>query len=171
MNGNLLHRQKKYEDAIDHYRESISDSIYWLFWDIERLAHCMWRASGDNTSSLRIFQLIYDLIHRLYEDNLYPIPVTQYLLQANIQLAAQNARNSNKEAAYQHLDEIVGILETFKQKYLYWNILLFFIQNSTKGLIKMLTLFSTILESIQYGFFLFYIDLCLATIGLAFFLR
>lgn len=117
MNGNLLHRQKKYEDAIDHYRESISDSIYWLFWDIERLAHCLWRASGDNTSSLRIFQLIYDLIHRLYEDNLYPIPVTQYLLQANIQLAAQNARNSNKEDAYQHLDEIVGILETFEKLY------------------------------------------------------
>lgn len=117
MNGNLLHRQKKFEEAIDHYRESISDTIYWLFWDIERLAHCQWRASGDNSVSLKIFQLIYDIIHRLYDDNLYPIPVTQYLLQANIQLAANNARNGDKESAYRHLDEIVDMIELFDKSY------------------------------------------------------
>ncbi len=114
MQGNLLHREKKYEEAIEYYRESISDSIYWLFWDIERLAHCLWRASWDNSTSLKIFQLMYDMIHCMYEDNLYPIPLTNYLLQANIQLAAEKARAGNYEIAYKHLDEIVEIIKAYE---------------------------------------------------------
>ncbi len=117
MLGRLRAREKKFDDAIEYYRESISDAIYWLFWDIERLAHCLWRATGDNTTSLKMFKLEYDLIHRLYEDKMYPIPVTTYLLQANIQLAADNARKGNHEIAYSHLEEIIEIIEAFDKGY------------------------------------------------------
>lgn len=117
MLGNLRIREKKYEEALEQYRESISDAINWLCWDIERSAQCIWKMTGDNTEPLKILKLEYDMIHLLYKDNMYPIPVTFNLMYLNIQLAANSSRCKNYDLTYMHIEELLTIAEMYEKNY------------------------------------------------------
>lgn len=117
MLGNLRIRERKYGEALEQYRESISDAINWLCWDIERSAQCIWKMTDDNSVPLKIFKLEYDLIHLLYQDNMYPIPLSSNLMYVNMQLAANSTRCKDFNLAYMHIEEILTLAEMHEAKY------------------------------------------------------
>lgn len=117
MMGNLRFREKKYKEALEYYRESISDSVAWLLWDIERSAQCIYSDTCDNTRPLEIFQLEYDLIHILYNNSLFPYPHSYNLMYVNMQLAANYARKGEFDKAFYHLNEIIEINREYLNNY------------------------------------------------------
>lgn len=117
MLGNLNSVQGKFKEAIELYRESISDNIYWLFWDIERLANCDYNLTKDNSYAIKVFKVAYGMLHEMYGENRYPIPMVYSLININIQLAAYYTRNKDIETAFKHLNEYIELHEAYNEKY------------------------------------------------------
>lgn len=117
MMGNLRIKEKRYDEALEFYRESISDAIVWLIWDIERSAQCIWKSTNDNSYPMRIFRLEHDLIKLLYDGSHYPIPLSSNLMYVNMQLAANAARKGNVDECFVLLDELILLAEDYGRKY------------------------------------------------------
>ena len=117
MMGNLRIKEKRYEEALEFYRESISDAIVWLIWDIERSAQCIWKTTGDNSYPMKIFRLEHDLISLLYNGSSYPIPLSSNLMYVNMQLAANAARKGKSDECFSYLEELLLLAEEYERRY------------------------------------------------------
>lgn len=117
MLGNIRFAEEHWDNALELYQESLSDGLRWFFYDVFRLAKCHWKLTGDNSNSMKIFKLAYDLIHLIYRDNKYPIPLNIRLIEANRQLAAHMVRVGDDENAYRHLEEMILLAEEHQKNY------------------------------------------------------
>ncbi len=117
MLGDLRQRENKWSEALEQYRESISDALRWLCYDIECSAYCNWKLTDDNSYSMKLFKLEYDLIHFLYNDNMFPLPLSGELINANRQLAAHCSRIGAVEDAFMHIEEMIRLAEEYEKQY------------------------------------------------------
>ncbi|MBQ8382623.1 MAG: helix-turn-helix transcriptional regulator [Clostridia bacterium] len=110
LHGNLALRNKLFQEARLSYQESISDSLVWMFWDIERLAQCYRR--DDSVTRKRILKLEYDLIRLLYGDDKFTFPLHSYYNTVTIRLAEVAVIDGDHERAfdylYEHLDVTIA---------------------------------------------------------------
>lgn len=102
--GNIAHREKEYEKSRNFYRESVTDTLIYLFWDIERIAGTYNPAFGDDLI-YKIYQTEYDIIHAIGGTNHI---LLHHLCNASIRLAQRAVWNKNFERAFELLDEFVA---------------------------------------------------------------
>lgn len=115
MLGNMALREKRPEQGIEFYRESVYDTVSFLLWDIERIAQCYGATLRDDFVGIRakmdeIYAIEYDLIHAIGAEG-SPLLKT-YLCNASIRLAQKAIRDNEYEKAFDYLDEFMqGVSE------------------------------------------------------------
>ncbi len=107
--GNLAHREKDYEKSRDFYRESVTDSLIYLFWDMERIAGTYDPAFGGDFKTNRaiidsIYQTEYDIIHAI--GSTHPV-LLHHLCNASIRLAQRAVWDKDHDHAFELLDEFM----------------------------------------------------------------
>ena len=107
--GNIAHREKEYEKSRDFYRESVTDTLIYLFWDIERIAGTYNPALGGECKTNRsiidkIYKTEYDIIHAI--GSKHPV-LLHHLCNASIRLAQSAVWNKDYERAFELLDEFI----------------------------------------------------------------
>ena len=110
ITGNIAHREKEYEKSRAFYQESVTDTLTYLFWDMERIAGTYNPAFGGDSKTNRpiidkINQTEYDIIHAI--GSTHPI-LLHHLCNATIRLAQRAALNKDFERAYELLDEFIS---------------------------------------------------------------
>ncbi len=108
--GNIAHREKEYERSRDFYRESVTDTLPFLFWDIERIAGTYNPAVGGDFKTNRqiigsIYQTEYDIIHAI--GGSHPV-ILHHLCNASIRLAQRAVWDKDYERAFELLDEFIA---------------------------------------------------------------
>ena len=108
--GNIAHREKEYEKSRAFYRESVTDTLTYLFWDMERIAGTYNPAFGgdfktDRPIIDRIYQTEYDIIHAI--DSTAPT-FLHHLCSATIRLAQRSVWEKKYEQAFELLDEFIA---------------------------------------------------------------
>ena len=99
IEGNLAHREKEYERSRAFYRDSVTDALRYLFWDIERIAGTYNPAlGGDRPIIDKIYAIEYDVIHTI--GGKHPV-IINYLCNASIRL------DKDYERAFELLDEFI----------------------------------------------------------------
>jgi len=102
--GNIAHREKEYEKSRDFYRKSVTDTLTYLFWDIERIAGT-YNPATNRPMIDKIFQTEYDIIRAIGGD--HPV-ILHHLCNASIRLAQCAVWGKDYERAFELLDEFVA---------------------------------------------------------------
>lgn len=102
--GNIAHREKEYEKSRDFYRESVTDTLTYLFWDIERIAGTYDPATNRHTIN-KIYQTEYDIIQAISDK---PPMILHHLCNASIRLAQHAVLDKDYERAFELLDEFIA---------------------------------------------------------------
>ncbi len=102
--GNIAHREKEYEISRNFYRESVTDALVYLFWDMERIAGT-YNPATNRPMIDKIYQTEYDIIHAIGGD--HPI-LLHHLCNASIRLAQHAVWDKDYERAFGLLDEFVA---------------------------------------------------------------
>ena len=102
--GNIAHREKEYEKSRDFYRKSITDTLTYLFWDIERIAGT-YNPATNRPMIDKIFQTEYDIIRAIGGN--HPV-ILHHLCNASIRLAQRAVWDKDHERAFELLDEFVA---------------------------------------------------------------
>jgi len=110
ISANLAHVEKEYEKSRALYRESATESIIYLLWDLERIAGTYNPAFGGDLKSDRpiidiIYQAEYDIIHAI--GSLHPA-LLHHLCNASIRLAQRAVWDKNYDRAFELLDEFIA---------------------------------------------------------------
>jgi hypothetical protein len=108
MRGMLEYYKKQYSESRSHFHESISDFLVWLFWDMNMLA--LTYKHEDRKMMDKIYQVEYNVIHSIYNDEKYPIPLQDYLKNAVRRLAQRATWDDDKNLAFKYLDEFMSVL-------------------------------------------------------------
>lgn len=108
--ANIAHREKEYEKSRTLYRESITASLPYLFWDLERIAGTYNPAFGGDFKTNRhiidsIYQTEYDIIRAIGGN--HPV-LLHHLCNASIRLAQRAVWDKNYERAFELLDEFIA---------------------------------------------------------------
>lgn len=102
--GNIAHREKEYEKSRDFYRKSVTDTLTYLFWDIERIAGT-YNPATNRPMIDKIYQTEYDIIRAIGSD--HPV-ILHHLCNASIRLAQRAVWDKDYERAFELLDEFVA---------------------------------------------------------------
>lgn len=102
--GNIAHREKEYEKSRDFYRKSVTDTLTYLFWDIERIAGT-YNPATNRPMIDKIYQTEYDIIRAIGGD--HPV-ILHHLCNASIRLAQRAVWGKDHEHAFELLDEFVA---------------------------------------------------------------
>ena len=102
--GNIAHREKEYEKSRDFYRKSVTDTLPYLFWDIERIAGT-YNPATNRPMIDKIYQTEYDIIRAIGDD--HPV-ILHHLCNASIRLAQRAVWDKDHERAFELLDEFVA---------------------------------------------------------------
>ena len=102
--GNLAHREKEYEKSRDFYRKSVTDTLTYLFWDIERIAGT-YNPATNRPMIDKINQTEYDIIRAIGGDHAV---ILHHLCNASIRLAQRAVWDKDHERAFELLDEFVA---------------------------------------------------------------
>ena len=102
--GNIAHREKEYEKSRDFYRESVTDTLTYLFWDIERIVGT-YNPATNRPMIDKIFQTEYDIIRAIGGDHSV---ILHHLCNASIRLAQRAVWGKDHERAFELLDEFVA---------------------------------------------------------------
>lgn len=107
--ANIAHREKDYEKSRSLYRESFTDSLSYLFWDLERIAGTYNPALGGDFKTNRhiidkIYQTEYDIIHAIGN---HPV-LLHHLCNATIRLAQRAVWDKDYDRAFELLDEFMS---------------------------------------------------------------
>ncbi len=108
--GNIAHREKEYEKSRDFYRESATDTLTYLFWDMERIAGTYHPAFGgdfktDRSIIDKIYQTEYDIIRAIGGN--HPV-LLHHLCNASIRLAQRAVWDKDYGRAFELLDEFIA---------------------------------------------------------------
>lgn len=110
MLGNLAVAEKDPVRARECFRESISDTLPWLFWDMERIAQSYSAAMQEDFKTNRskmdeVYEIEYAMIHAI---NAEETPLLRYhLCNASIRLAQKAVWSGDHETALAFLDEFM----------------------------------------------------------------
>ena len=102
--GNIAHREKEYERSRDFYRKSVTDTLTYLFWDIERIAGT-YNPATNRPMIDKIYQTEYDIIRAIGGDHAV---ILHHLCNASIRLAQRAVWGKDYERAFELLDEFVA---------------------------------------------------------------
>ena len=102
--GNIAHREKEYEKSREFYRKSVTDTLTYLFWDIERIAGT-YNPATNRPMIDKIYQTEYDIIRAIGGD--HPV-ILHHLCNASIRLAQRAVWDKDHERAFELLDEFVA---------------------------------------------------------------
>ena len=102
--GNIARREKEYEKSRDFYRKSVTDTLTYLFWDIERIAGT-YNPATNRPMIDKIFQTEYDIIRAIGGDHSV---ILHHLCNASIRLAQHAVWDKDHERAFELLDEFVA---------------------------------------------------------------
>ena len=102
--GNIAHREKEYEKSRDFYRKSVTDTLTYLFWDIERIAGT-YNPATNRPMIDKIYQTEYDIIRAIGGDHAV---ILHHLCNASIRLAQRAVWDKDHERAFELLDEFVA---------------------------------------------------------------
>ena len=102
--GNIAHREKEYEKSRDFYRKSVTDTLTYLFWDIERIAGT-YNPATNRPMIDKIYQTEFDIIRALGGN--HPV-ILHHLCNASIRLAQRAVWDKDYERAFELLDEFVA---------------------------------------------------------------
>lgn len=102
--GNIAHREKEYEKSRDFYRKSVTDTLTYLFWDIERIAGT-YNPATNRPMIDKIYQTEYDIIRAIGGDHSV---ILHHLCNASIRLAQRAVWGKDYERAFELLDEFVA---------------------------------------------------------------
>jgi len=113
MLGNLELVNKEYLKSKEFYRESVYDTLTFLFWDIERIAQC-YGAMIYDCDDFKTNRCKMDEIYRIEYDILHSIGIEgsdllkNHLCNAVIRLAQRAVWKGEHEKAFEYLDEFVS---------------------------------------------------------------
>ena len=102
--GNIAHREKEYEKSRDFYRQSVTDTLTYLFWDIERIAGTFNPATNRPMID-KIYQTEYDIIRAIGCD--HPV-ILHHLCNVSMRLAQRAVWGKDHERAFELLDEFIA---------------------------------------------------------------
>lgn len=108
--------KKEYSKAIEHVQKSIFNTLWWLFFDIERLAGSTALTTLDTDLRNKIYKIEYDILSALS----FP----KEFLVNYVNVALKLAQDNDKNTAYKYLDELAEKLLNVN-KYFTDNTLLF----------------------------------------------
>ena len=110
MLGNLAVTEKDSARAREFFRESISDTLPWLFWDMERIAQIYSAVLQEDFKTNRskmdeIYGIEYAVIHAIGAEGM-PL-LRHHLCNASIRLAQKAIWSGDHETAFAFLDEFM----------------------------------------------------------------
>lgn len=110
MLGNLAVTEKNSARAREFFRESISDTLPWLFWDMERIAQSYSAVLHEDFKTNRskmdeIYGIEYAVIHAIGVEGM-PL-LRHHLCNASIRLAQKAIWSGDHETAFAFLDEFM----------------------------------------------------------------
>ena len=110
MLGNLAVTEKDSARAREFFRESISDTLPWLFWDMERIAQSYSAVLHEDFKTNRskmdeIYGIEYAVIHAIGAEGM-PL-LRHHLCNASIRLAQKAIWSGDHETAFAFLDEFM----------------------------------------------------------------
>jgi hypothetical protein len=110
MLGNLAVTEKDSARAREFFRESISDTLPWLFWDMERIAQSYSAVLHEDFKTNRskmdeIYGIEYAVIHAIGAEEM-PL-LRHHLCNASIRLAQKAIWSGDHETAFAFLDEFM----------------------------------------------------------------
>jgi hypothetical protein len=110
MLGNLAVAEKDPDRARECFRESISDTLPWLFWDMERIAQSYSAVLHEDFKTNRskmdeIYGIEYAVIHAIGAEGM-PL-LRHHLCNASIRLAQKAIWSGDHETAFAFLDEFM----------------------------------------------------------------
>jgi transcriptional regulator with XRE-family HTH domain len=110
MLGNLAVTEKDPVRAREFFRESISDTLPWLFWDMERIAQSYSAVLHEDFKNNRskmdeIYGIEYAVIHAIGAEGM-PL-LHHHLCNASIRLAQKAIWSGDHETAFAFLDEFM----------------------------------------------------------------
>lgn len=110
MLGNLAVAEKDSARAREFFRESISDTLPWLFWDMERIAQSYSAVLHEDFKTNRskmdeIYGIEYAVIHAIGAEGM-PL-LRHHLCNASIRLAQKAIWSGDHETAFAFLDEFM----------------------------------------------------------------
>ncbi|MBP3665598.1 MAG: helix-turn-helix transcriptional regulator [Clostridia bacterium] len=111
MLGNLALNEKDPAQAREFYRESISDTLPWLFWDMERIAQSYSASMQEDFKTNRskmdeIYGIEYAVIHAIGAEGT-PL-LRHHLCNASIRLAQKAVWSGDHAQAFTFLDEFMA---------------------------------------------------------------
>ncbi len=103
MHGMLSIAEGKNEAAVTDLRESITEALVWMTWDLGRLAGCYQRL-GDREAMAEMYDTVYRLIVAMYGETPRPYPMEGFWQTALMRRAQEAAREGRSEEVYCLLD-------------------------------------------------------------------
>ncbi len=103
LHGMMAKKQGKTADAIADFRESFTDSLIWMLWDLELPAACYRRENQEDMMD-NLYMVTYGIIFAVYANTDCPYPVDITWQMALARRAQQSAREGHQDEAYGYLD-------------------------------------------------------------------
>ncbi len=111
LHGMLSMGQGKTDTAIADYRTSVTESLMWMLWDMERLAGAYLK-TDDRASMDRMYSLMYSLIEVVSGKEDCPFPLENFWQTALMRRAQKAAREGQTEEAFGYLERYMASIRT-----------------------------------------------------------